>query len=50
MCFVGDNALSQELDDNQLENLLKTEVSLTLASKVEIKENDDSDIKNLLVR
>ena len=47
---LGDSAVAQEPDNDQLEGLMKTEVSLTLASKVEIKEDDDSDIKNLLVR
>nr|XP_018671818.1 IQ motif containing GTPase activating protein homologue isoform X1 [Ciona intestinalis] len=36
--------------EEQRTELLKTEISLTLASKVEIKEDDESDIKNLILR
>uniref|UniRef100_H2Z719 Ras GTPase-activating-like protein IQGAP1 n=1 Tax=Ciona savignyi TaxID=51511 RepID=H2Z719_CIOSA len=39
-----------ELTDEQKTALLNTEISLTLASKVEIKEDDESDIKNLILR
>nr|CAB3256707.1 IQ motif containing GTPase activating protein homolog [Phallusia mammillata] len=37
-------------DGDQMDHIVKTEVSLTLASRVEVKEDDDSDIKNLLLR
>lgn len=47
---AGDNSTASEPDNDQLDSVLNTEVSLTLASKVEIKEDDDSDIKNLLLR
>jgi len=33
-----------------MDQLMKTEVSLTLASRIEIKDDDDSDIKNILLR
>uniref|UniRef100_H2Z720 Ras-GAP domain-containing protein n=1 Tax=Ciona savignyi TaxID=51511 RepID=H2Z720_CIOSA len=57
--LIGANALRSprkgetggtELTDEQKTALLNTEISLTLASKVEIKEDDESDIKNLILR
>ena len=47
--FLGEGG-NQDLDSEQIDQLMKTEVSLTLASRIEIKEDDDSDIKNLLLR
>lgn len=38
------------LDSEQMDQLMKTEVSLTLTSRIEIKDDDDSDIKNILLR
>ncbi|XP_076802630.1 ras GTPase-activating-like protein IQGAP1 isoform X2 [Clavelina lepadiformis] len=46
---AGDTS-GQGPDNDQMDHLLKSEVSLTLASRVDVKEDDDSDVKNLLLR
>jgi len=52
LCRPGSEggAAGVEQRPEQAEQLAKTEVSLTLASRVEVKDDDDSDVKNLLLR
>nr|XP_039271363.1 ras GTPase-activating-like protein IQGAP1 isoform X2 [Styela clava] len=39
-----------EQDEKQLEQLGNTEVSLTLLNRIEVKEDDDGDVRNVLLR
>ena len=49
MWYSGETG-GQQPDNDQLDQVIKTEVSLTLTSRIEIKDDDDSDIKNILLR
>lgn len=45
--LLGDDYIDDAQNKSQL---IKTEISLTLSNKFEVPENDDTDMKSLLIR